>query len=401
MTGRVDPAPQFPVLDTLRAVGAMGVLTTHVAFQAGAYTEHGVWGTLLARLDAGVALFFVLSGFLLARPWLARAALEARPPSTGRYYWKRVLRIWPVYLVTAVLALALVPENDGRSVAGWVSTLTLTDVYVQESLPHGLTQMWSLSAEVAFYVILPLLMALALGRAHRLRPARVVAVLLLMVAVGVAWTLQLGDEVAAWSSGAPATWVVGYLTWFACGIGLALLHVRHQQGKQDAAVRAVRTLGAMPGVCWTLVAGLMLVSATGLAGPTLLAVGTPGTDLTKHLLYAGVGALVVLTGVFADPAGSYARVMSLPALRHLGHISYSIFCIHLPLLSLVWAVSGYELFQGHTPQVWLLTTAFTLVASELLYRGVELPAMRLRNVRRSRGDRGSQAQSEPTTTATR
>ena len=91
----------------------MAVLTTHAAFWAGSYTQHGYWGSLLARLDVGVAIFFVLSGFLLSRPWIARARLGLPRPKVGRYYWKRVLRIFPVYLVTAVLALSLIPENDG------------------------------------------------------------------------------------------------------------------------------------------------------------------------------------------------------------------------------------------------------------------------------------------------
>ena len=73
-------APEFPVLDSLRAVGALAVLTTHVAFQSGAYVRDGTWGALLSRLDVGVAIFFVLSGFLLARPYLARAAARPAAP---------------------------------------------------------------------------------------------------------------------------------------------------------------------------------------------------------------------------------------------------------------------------------------------------------------------------------
>ena len=85
--GLVPPPPEtaatFPVLDTLRAVGALCVLTTHVAFWSGAYTNHGAWGTLLSRLDVGVALFFVLSGFLLARPFLRPPwPAPPRPPGT-------------------------------------------------------------------------------------------------------------------------------------------------------------------------------------------------------------------------------------------------------------------------------------------------------------------------------
>ena len=98
-------APQMPELDTLRAVGALAVLTTHAGFWAGDYTRLGVRGTLLARLDVGVAIFFVLSGFLLSRPYLARAATGQGAPATGRYLWKRFLRIAPVYVLTVVVAL--------------------------------------------------------------------------------------------------------------------------------------------------------------------------------------------------------------------------------------------------------------------------------------------------------
>ena len=74
-----ETAPTFPLLDTMRAVGALCVLTTHAAFWAGDYTRHGTWGTVLARLDVGVAIFFVLSGFLLSRPWLPARRPTGRP----------------------------------------------------------------------------------------------------------------------------------------------------------------------------------------------------------------------------------------------------------------------------------------------------------------------------------
>ena len=102
--------------------------------------------------------------------------------------------------------------------------------------------------------------------------------------------------------------------------------------------------------------------------------------MTKNLLYAAVGALVVFTGVFAPSAPRYARLMSAHWLRHLGHISYGIFCIHLPLLHLVMWTTGYDLFRGNGVQIFLLTLAGSLVAAELLYRFIELPAMRFRNL---------------------
>ena len=55
---------RFPALDGLRIAGAVAVVSTHVGFTSGA-SLNGQQAGLLARLDAGVPLFFVVSGFLL------------------------------------------------------------------------------------------------------------------------------------------------------------------------------------------------------------------------------------------------------------------------------------------------------------------------------------------------
>lgn len=402
---QVELAPLFPILDTLRAVGAVAVLTTHTAFQSGDYLGNGVWGSLLGRLDIGVALFFVLSGFLLARPWFARASLGLGSPPTGRYYWKRVLRIYPVYAVTAVLALGLIGENAGASVTDWVRTLLLADIYTQDELPHGLTQMWSLAVEVAFYAVLPLLMVAALGRrrSRSLRAPRVLALLGAMCVASVAWHVSLGDQVGDASPGIPMTWLPAFLTWFAVGMALALAHVLIQRdGATRAPLRALLTVGALPGVCWAAVAGLMLVASTPLAGPTLLFVATPSESLTKHLLYAAIGALVVTSGAFAAP-GRFTEVMSARLPRHLGHISYGVFSIHLPVLYVVMTVGDFELFGGHGLQIWALTLVLSLAAAELLYRLVERPANRLRSMPPpwDRRSRHSQAKTSATAATTR
>ncbi len=114
---RWTSAPQFPVLDTLRAVGALAVLTTHTAFQTGEYLGNGVGGMLLARLDVGVAIFFVLSGFLLSRPYLARRALGLPAPALGTYYEKRVLRIFPCTSSPSWSPCCSSPANEGSGAA--------------------------------------------------------------------------------------------------------------------------------------------------------------------------------------------------------------------------------------------------------------------------------------------
>ena len=343
-------APVFPALDTLRAVGALAVLTTHTTFQSGDYVGHGVWGTVFARLDSGVAIFFVLSGFLLSRAYLARAAERAPHPSLRRYYRNRALRILPVYVVSVAIALVFVHQDAPMRWADWVRTLTLFDVYFEPRLPQGLTQMWSLAVEVSFYIVLPLLMLIGAGTGLRVR--RALLLVLGMVAVSVAWQTGLAREVDDVSSGLPMSWLPGYLSWFAVGIALALAHVHAERSPDAPWVRRIRMLGSVPGACWAMALGLLLLAATPLAGPALLFVATPAESVFKQFDYAVLAGLIVLTGVFTVPGSRYLKVMSLPFLRHLGHISYSVFCIHLVVLHAVMTLGNFELFRGHGLTIW-------------------------------------------------
>lgn len=376
------PTRTFPVLDTMRAVGSLAVLTTHVSFWAGAYTGNGIWGNLLARLDVGVAIFFVLSGFLLSRPWIIAAQMRTQRPTVGRYFWKRFLRIFPVYIVTAVIALTFLHDNRDFGVLHWVTTLSLTDIYMRDVLPSGLTQMWSLATEVAFYVVLPLLMLVGLGR-RDFRPGRLVALLLAMFVYSVVWLGWLSSAVPDAEQVAVNEWLPAFLGWFAVGIGLALVHRLHESGAGPAQLRrAVDRVSSSPGSLWTAAAGLMLVAATPLAGPTLLVAPSASEAVTKNLLYAAIGGLLVFTGVFASGAPTYSRLMSHRALRHLGHISYGLFCIHLPVLHFVMWSTGYQLFDGHFTQIFVLTLGLSLIAAEVLYRLIEVPSQRLKNLGR-------------------
>ncbi len=157
-------------LTGVRAVAALLVVGTHAAYTTGKYT-HGYWGLVGARLEIGVPIFFVLSGFLLFRPWVKSAATGGPPPSLSRYARNRVRRIMPAYVVTVLIAYVLyhfrhAGPNPGHTWYGLFRNLTLTQIYCNgylgKYLHQGLTQMWSLAVEAAFYVVLPLLAYLLL-----------------------------------------------------------------------------------------------------------------------------------------------------------------------------------------------------------------------------------------------
>ena len=85
----------------IRAVAALLVVATHAAYTTGKYIE-GYFGLICARMEIGVPIFFVLSGFLLFRPWVKSAATGGPEPSIRRYAWHRVRRIMPAYVVTVL-----------------------------------------------------------------------------------------------------------------------------------------------------------------------------------------------------------------------------------------------------------------------------------------------------------
>jgi peptidoglycan/LPS O-acetylase OafA/YrhL len=145
----------LPAVEGMRACAAIGVVVTHVAFETG--HSAGVDGRLFGRFDLAVAVFFALSGFLLWRSQAAAARGLAPRPATGHYLRSRVVRIMPAYVVAVVVILTLLPDGNHASPTVWLANLTLTQVYVPLTLTAGLTQMWSLSVEVSFYLALPIL----------------------------------------------------------------------------------------------------------------------------------------------------------------------------------------------------------------------------------------------------
>src|SRR4051794_32608663 len=92
--------PRLDALDGLRGLAAFGVLVLHVwMFWHGDLhrPDKGFADFAIGELRLGVALFFVLSGFLLFRPFV-RAALDGAPrPGLGRYVVRRAARILPLY----------------------------------------------------------------------------------------------------------------------------------------------------------------------------------------------------------------------------------------------------------------------------------------------------------------
>jgi peptidoglycan/LPS O-acetylase OafA/YrhL len=377
--------PRFPGLDTLRAIAAIAVVATHTSFWAGVY-GNGTLGTATQRLEVGVAVFFVLSGFLLSYPFMTQLRTGRPHDSTRRYLWKRSLRILPVYWVAVVAALLLVPANHALGASRWIDNLLLIDLYRNPTLPHALTQMWSLSTEVAFYLVLPLLMWLLTRYVARGRwaPARLLVTLGVLALLSLVWTAAAASGLRHIEGAHRA--LPSYFIWFAIGMALAVLDVdrRHRPTpSRHRLVETVMVLASSAGTCWLLALAVFTIASTPLAGTPQLVAISADESVVRTSLYAVVALLVVLPSVLGDTRSAYARTLAHPFLRHLGHISYSLFCCHVLVLELEARWLGFELFQTNPFVLFAVTLSISLVAAELLYRFVEKPFLRLKDARSS------------------
>ncbi|GAA1612821.1 acyltransferase [Kribbella sancticallisti] len=360
---------RFPALDGLRAIGALAIVTTHVGFQSGD-ALNGPFAGVLSRLDIGVAIFFAISGFLLYRPHVVAWFEETEPPRVLPYLRNRALRILPALWVAVVLAALLVPNDRAVSWVSYLRHATFTQIYVDSPPAHGLTQLWSLSTEVTFYLLLPLLAKLLTSYE---RPTRRAVRWRLAVLVGLA---VLGP---VWMAGISATgnplaglWLPGYIGWFAVGMGFALWQVARSSGRLGPSV--LDSLTKIPGTVWGVGIALFLIAATPLAGPFNLSAPSPGQAFVKSLLHTVIAACVVFPAI--TPTARISAVLGGKVGHVAGDISYGTFVYHLIVLSLVHQGLGLELFEGHFAVLFWPTVVLTTAVATASYYLLERPVMR-------------------------
>ncbi|MGH3959562.1 acyltransferase family protein [Mycobacterium sp.] len=345
----------LPAVEGMRACAAIGVVVTHVAFQTG--HSSGVDGRLFGRFDLAVAVFFALSGYLLWRGHAAAARGLGARPSTGHYLRSRVVRIMPAYVVAVVVILSLLPDADHASPTVWLANLSLTQVYVPLTLTAGLTQMWSLSVEVTFYLALPILALLAGWIPVRARVP-------VIAGLGIASWFWGWIPFAESPGLNPMNWPPAFFSWFAAGMLLAEWAYR-PLGLPHRLARH-RVLMAIVAVT------AYLVAACPLAGPAGLVPSTAAQFAVKTTMGGLVGFALVAPLVLDRPDTPHRLLGSAPMVT-LGRWSYGIFIWHLAALTMVFPVIGVFSFKGHMPEVLGLTLIFGVAIAAVSYALVESP----------------------------
>ncbi len=379
---------RFAGFDGLRAIAALGVLATHVALHTG-FTVRDPRGEYWARLDVGVAVFFVLSGFLLYRPFVARR-MDGRPPADVRAYLRnRFLRIFPAYwLALTVLAVVLDTRdrNDFQNLGDFVRYFGLLQSYSASTALGGLQQAWTLTNEVAFYLLLPLWAAGAAYLLRRLAPRRAVAVELGVLAAAAAaaltwryWLHSLsGDDVSLGTFDPRLHWLPANFHLFVPGMALAVA-VEWSRRRQQP-LRILEWPRRHPMVCWLGAAACFWAVSTRLGLGFEVGATEPTQGVVKEALYGGVGFFLVLPVALAGATlpRSLRWLGSRPMVT-LGVLSYGIYLWHEGVTDIYRDVFDVPLFTGSFPKALAFTVVVSVAAAAVSYYLVERPALALKD----------------------
>lgn len=265
---------RYGFLDSLRGFAAIWVVLFHLnevgQFPAGYYQYFVKHGSL------GVTMFFVISGFAV------QLALQ-RSASFADFLSRRAWRIYPPYLASIVLTLSVIlarkivtGSNDlailPHSVTGWIQTLTLTTTPVT-STPTINWVYWTLSYEVAFYLVLSTALLLPKFRW---------------------WALYLPTVVALFAPHNPVFFLQG---WCFFGLGVALAAWNRERGP-------------LPALLGVMCMADMLVNRDGARASVAI-------------------ATFLLIALATSSAGQWLNRE--PLLRRAGISSYSLYLIHVPI----------------------------------------------------------------------
>lgn len=407
--------PHIAMLDGVRAIAALMVVTLHLSEIAGVpWSVNGqpLLTTFVVFGRMGVDLFFVLSGFLLFRPYASALLFHEQWPSLRTFYLRRLFRIWPGYYVT-LGAMLLLFEQPYLQPDHW-KRLVLFLTFFMDSSRYTWQQLngpfWTLAIEWQFYLLLPWI---ALGFSTILKrfsssPQQRLRAVLGCCAGIILWGLIIKGVGVHFLHHPNATILVSrpalnlflfftfgiqgkYLEVFACGMAICACYTFAQHSEHGSAFKAI--LQRRSSVLWTT--GLLILlclafwhaQATGprdgnlstFAAFPFLNPLTPSFPWLGEPI-AGLGFAICVLALLFGPR-PLRWIFERRFVRWVGMISYGVYMWNQRLIGIF---SAYlAMYFPHLGSFWKYTACWAFVLVGLLpfcylfYRVVERPGIRL------------------------
>jgi len=348
----------IPEIDGLRFVAILLVVLFHLNAEVSSkgdvpLTMQPWYSSLFAffgRGDIGVRIFFVISGFILGRPFARHYLLGHPRPSLSSYYLRRLTRLEPPYLINisiCAISIALYTQVPLRTL---FPPFAASAVYLHGFFFRG-TQFinpvaWTLEMEVQFYLLVPLLTLVFLLRNRWLRRS-------LLGAASIALPATLQYFVFGKISGSSTFWVtIGWLLqYFLAGMLLSDIYVT-----EIPSWRTSWLWDVVSGAAWCVV---------------LL--------LTEPRLYPLEPLLIAVAFIGAFRGVLLRRLFTIEWLAIVGGMCYSIYLWHFFVIALVFKVSrrvvvSHDLLTNCLIQSVLILPCI-LVFCALYFIFIERPCM--------------------------
>lgn len=395
------PTTHFPNLDGYRAIGMMMIMVGHVAFATGIQFRHEV-GRYFARFDIGLPIFFILSAFLLYRPFVLRLLQDRPPPGWWSFFRRRLLRILPGYWAALVfialifgLAIGVDPATGERiyglpSFGQWVMFALFLQTATAKTAFYGITQSWSIAVEMVFYLLLPAF-AVVTSRwlSSRERPTTVRRLLALCVAIylaGSAFRCSLVVFDPPWAQ-AGMLWFPSQMDFFALGMAMAIFSAAHATGVPLP--RPLTWVGRHPATSWLIALGfwLIVVNPWDFQGRFTDMFTTPALPLeisreyvAREFIYGFAALFFLLPAMFGDQSRGRIRwFLRWRPVAYLGAVSYAFYLWHMAWIRQAELWTGAQPFSGNFAAIAAITLVGTLTCAVLSYHLIELPFLRLKD----------------------
>lgn len=367
----------IPELDGLRALAVMLVLGRHAVWplfqEKTDLVGFGVSDMTFPLLNGwiGVDLFFVLSGFLITHHLLRRGG-ETPLKSFRRYIGARALRIVPAYLAVMFLVVAgaiplyqVAPE--------YLSVRVLYHLlFLQDYLPANIVvAFWSLGVEEKFYLVAPFVLLVAVRAKSRFwRYAFLLGLLLLPLCLRTITDLR-HPEITDYAAYFPVFRSPFHMTFDGLAAGVLCAFINHERVGLGHGVGRIWPRGLF----W----GASLLFLLQLCGWELLGQVGVYEKLFQPLVLSMTFGAMLLAAVLGGAPGS---LLGTRPLLVIARISYPLYLIHIPLVPLALAMTGYE--TGHESGAFIeYFTVFLLLsflAAFALHFAVEKPFLLLKDL---------------------
>ncbi len=347
-------------IDGLRFLAILPVLVQHLSerllrytsLDAAAWSAHEYSVFLASRGTVGVFLFFAISGFILALPFVKYWA----EPTQGSldlksYFLRRVTRLEPPYIIWMSVFFIILLIKGTCSLSTLFPHYIVSLFYVHNIIYNDYSWInpvaWSLEVEVQFYLLAPLLTAPFFSIRSKIT-RRTMLVFVLIFIITLQQILPLHE--LPWK----AT-LVGQLQHFLVGFLLADFYYFDWKNKN------IQT-----NYYWDVIALFTLL---------VLPFSWSG-EYFKNLLFTTALTFLLIA---AFKGRIFKQLLRLPVIAIIGGMCYTIYLIHLPLLELlVRFTTSLHFTPNHLPNLLLqivLTFPIILFLSAWFFRWLEKPFM--------------------------